>query len=299
MELPRADRGVGGKTRWIAADGHSYHTQKEAIVAQLGLPPEPPEPPRRSSAGSAHWYMDGDVFDTRREAFHAYYKSKTSYVAKLGESLNSFDYPYDDYKETVLSEMTGRGRGESALALRLRGNDMQAAVKWLFDNPDHSHSRTEDMLGYGALSAFILHLYLMITYLGSLASDPAGRRGMELSRPRAPNGFFDWFQDQFVLSYTDPTSGIVRKLLFTAPQSGLMAFGIFLGVLGIYFFMAKRTDLLVFSGGWADIVPAAIGFVFVFAALTSLWGGYGLLANGVSQNSVHSVIWGLPAPGCA
>ena len=177
MELPRADRGVGGKTRWIAADGHSYHTQKEAIVAQLGLPPEPPEPPRRSSAGSAHWYMDGDVFDTRREAFHAYYKSKTSYVAKLGESLNSFDYPYDDYKETVLSEMTGRGRGESALALRLRGNDMQAAVKWLFDNPDHSHSRTEDMLGYGALSAFILHLYLMITYLGSLASDPCWSQG--------------------------------------------------------------------------------------------------------------------------
>ena len=92
MELPRADRGVGGKTRWIAADGHSYHTQKEAhLVAQLGLPPEPPEPPRRSSAGSAHWYMDGDVFDTRREAFHAYYKSKTSYVAKLAK-FNSREF---------------------------------------------------------------------------------------------------------------------------------------------------------------------------------------------------------------
>lgn len=254
---------------WVVADGRSYDTMEKAISAQfVGGVPRPPKPPR---------------FDTSRKAFEAYEKQKSDYVSFVGGGLNSLGYPEDWVKKEVLHYITGREYDDCQLALRLRGNDMQSAVKWLVENPDHSGRRAQDMLSYGGMLGYAIHLYLIISHLSSLAADPLTRAAMDLARPLAPTGFFNWFQDQFILSYTDPTSVLARKLIFTAPQSGLLAFGIFLAIIGIYEFIAKRTDLLVFQGRAGNVIPFAVGAASLFGALTLLWGGYGLLATGVSQ----------------
>jgi len=286
--MPRGSprTGVGRETGWVAGDGRSYDTMEQAIAAQFGEAlPAPPKPPRLVKIHNlpAWWIVDDGSFDTSREALEAYEKSKSEYVSAVGGGLNSLRYPEEFHKEYVLHEVTGRENRDCRLALRLRGNDMQSAVKWLVENPDYSGRRAEDMLSYGGMLGYAIHLYLIISHLSSLAADHLTRAAMDLARPRAPTGFFNWFQDQFVLSYTDPTSVLARKLIFTAPQSALLAFGIFLAILGIYEFIAKRTDLLVFQGRAGDVIPFAIGAVSLFGALTLLWGGYGLLATGVSQ----------------